>query len=63
MTPFTHLFVGWTVADHCKLDERDRAIVTWAGVAADADGLTLLPDLFTQLDFEKSRPGFCACTA
>lgn len=47
MIPFTHLFVGWTFAEQFKLDQRDRALVAWAGVIADADGLTLIPDLFT----------------
>lgn len=35
----THLLVGWTLADASKLGDRDRALVAWAGVLPDVDGL------------------------
>lgn len=41
MHPTTHLMVSW-VAGHRLSDRRDRRLVTWAGVAPDLDGLSLL---------------------
>lgn len=41
MHPTTHLIVSWVVA-HRLPERRDRRLVTWAGVAPDLDGLTLL---------------------
>ncbi len=48
MNPITHLFLSWTVAEEAGLGSRDRACVTWAGVAPDLDGLSLLPDLIVR---------------
>ena len=53
MNPVTHLLASWTIADLSALSDRDRKIVTWSGVVPDADGLTLLPDLFNRLLFNK----------
>jgi hypothetical protein len=41
MHPTTHLIVSWVVA-HRLPERRDRRLVTWAGVAPDLDGLSLL---------------------
>lgn len=40
----THLLIGWTVAQHTTKSPRDRALVTWASVVPDLDGLGLLAD-------------------
>ena len=40
----THLLVGWTVATHTAKSSRDRALITWASVVPDIDGLGLLAD-------------------
>jgi inner membrane protein len=40
----THLLASWTLAQAAPLQRRDRAIVTWAGVAPDLDGAGLLID-------------------
>ena len=48
MSPFTHALVGWTVANAAPLIRRDRAIVMFAGVVSDMDGLGVLIDLATQ---------------
>jgi len=40
----THLLMGWTLAEHTTESKRDRALVAWASVAPDADGLGLLVD-------------------
>jgi hypothetical protein len=45
MNPASHLLVGWTVANAARLERRDRAIVTLAGVLPDVDGLGILVDL------------------
>jgi inner membrane protein len=37
----THLMLFWVVGHRLK-ERRDRTLVTWAGVAADSDGLTIL---------------------
>ena len=44
MHPVTHLLLSWTVADAVKSQPRDRALVTWCGVAPDLDGLGILLD-------------------
>jgi hypothetical protein len=40
----THLLVGWTLAEHTTKSPRDRALITWASVVPDLDGLGLLVD-------------------
>lgn len=49
MSPITHLLVSWTLADATCRDARERAIVTWAGVLPDVDGLAVLADLASGL--------------
>jgi hypothetical protein len=45
MSPITHFLSGWAVANLTELDRRERALVTLAAVAPDADGLGVLVDL------------------
>lgn len=40
----THLLMGWAVAEHTTKSPRDRALITWASVAPDLDGLGLVVD-------------------
>ena len=40
----THLLMGWTLAEHTTKSPRDRALITWASVAPDLDGLGLVVD-------------------
>ena len=42
MSPVTHLLVGWLVANTGRLNHRERAAVTIAGVVPDIDGLPVL---------------------
>lgn len=50
MHPVTHLLAGWIVADECKLEGRDRALVAWSCVVPDLDGIGYLID-FTNKAF------------
>lgn len=47
MNPVTHLLVGWTVANTTTLTQRERALVTMAGVIPDGDGLGMVADFLT----------------
>ena len=40
----THLLAGWLIADETGLVHRDKALVTWASVIADVDGLGVVVD-------------------
>lgn len=40
----THLLIGWTAAEHTVKTRRDKALVAWASVAPDLDGLGLPVD-------------------
>lgn len=44
----THLLIGWTLAEHTTKSPRDRALITWASVVPDLDGLGLLVDALVQ---------------
>lgn len=45
MNPVTHILLGWTVADQVADDSpRDLALVAWAGVMPDLDGLGAIAD-------------------
>ncbi len=46
MSPITHLLISWSVANTAKLERRDRALVTLAGVMPDADGVGIVVDHF-----------------
>jgi hypothetical protein len=49
MNPITHFFMGWAVANSVPcLAKRDRALVTWASVVPDIDGLGIIPEKLTQ---------------
>jgi len=41
----THLLIGWTLAEHTTKSPRDRALITWASVVPDLDGLGLIVDV------------------
>ena len=54
MSPITHFLMGWAVANSApSLTKRDRAIVTWASVVPDLDGLGIIAERLTQ---NSSRP-------
>lgn len=49
MSPITHFFMGWAVANSVpSLSRRERAMVTWAGVAPDLDGLGIIAEKLTE---------------
>jgi inner membrane protein len=49
MSPVTHFLVGWITAQATRPHEqRDRAIIAFAGVAPDLDGLGIIPELLTR---------------
>jgi membrane-bound metal-dependent hydrolase YbcI (DUF457 family) len=48
MSPVTHFFTGWVLANCFDLERRDRALVTLACVAPDIDGLGIIPELLTR---------------
>lgn len=45
MNPITHLLTGWTLAENTSLEHRDRALVAWAAVVPDLDGVGMGIDL------------------
>ena len=45
MNVITHLFIGWTFAEHTTKSPRDRALITAASVVPDLDGLGLIVDM------------------
>src|ERR1035438_4282758 len=49
MSPITHFLMGWAVANSVpSLGKRDRALVTWASVVPDLDGLGIIADRLTR---------------
>lgn len=48
MHPVTHLLAGWTIASIPRLESRDRAIITLAGIAPDIDGMGIAVELATR---------------
>ena len=48
MSPVTHFFTGWILANCARLDRKERALVTLACVAPDVDGLGIVPELLTR---------------
>src|SRR5215469_3856642 len=49
MSPITPFFMGWAVANAApSLNKRDRAIVTWASVVPDIDGLGIIAEKLTE---------------
>src|SRR5262245_42602330 len=49
MNPITHLIASWSLAEISGLEERDRAVVAWAGLAPDLDGLGAVVDSAARL--------------
>jgi inner membrane protein len=49
VSPITHFFIGWVVANSVpSLNKRERAMVTWASVVPDVDGLGIIAERLTQ---------------
>src|SRR5688572_11497987 len=49
MSPITHFFVGWVVANSVpSIEKRDRAWITSASVVPDIDGLGLIAEVLTR---------------
>ena len=44
----THLLTSWTVANSPRLESRDRAIITLAGISPDIDGVGIVAELATR---------------
>lgn len=53
MSPVTHFFIGWAVANAAKLEKRERVMVAVAGIAPDIDGLGIIAELLTK---DSERP-------
>lgn len=53
MSPVTHFLASWVLASFPRLERRDVALITFAGVAPDIDGLGIIPELATR---HSSRP-------
>ena len=49
MSPATHLLASWAMADRSKLEGRDAALVAWAGLAPDLDGLGAVVDVAARM--------------
>lgn len=47
MNPATHLLIGWSMANTCSINRRDRALVTIAGVIPDFDGAGIFLDFLS----------------
>jgi len=45
MTPVSHFFISWVVANTAEINKRERMLVTAAGVVPDIDGLVIIGDL------------------
>ena len=48
MSPVTHFFSGWVLANCANLSRKDRALVTLACVIPDIDGLGIIPEILTR---------------
>ena len=47
MSPVTHFLTSWVIANSARLERRDRAMVTLAGIAPDLDGLGAIAEVAT----------------
>ena len=47
MNPATHLLIGWSIANTCNINRRERALVTIVGVIPDIDGAGFFIDFIT----------------
>lgn len=48
MSPITHLLISWSVANTGRTNQRERALITVAGVIPDIDGLGIVADFLTR---------------
>jgi inner membrane protein len=48
MNPVTHALISWGLANTCKLEKKDRILVTAAGIIPDIDGLGIIGDFFSR---------------
>jgi len=48
LSPATHFLSGWVFANCFDLDRRDRALITWAAVVPDVDGLGVIAEVATR---------------
>jgi hypothetical protein len=48
MSPVTHFFSGWVLANCAQLNRKDRALVTLACVIPEIDGLGIIPEVLTR---------------
>jgi inner membrane protein len=48
MSPVTHFFTGWVLANSASLSRRERALVTLACVVPDVDGLGIVAEYLTR---------------
>jgi inner membrane protein len=48
MSPLTHFFVSWSIANTGRFTLKDRFMITASGVVADVDGLGIMADLMTR---------------
>ena len=48
MSPVTHFLTGWLVANCARLNRRERAAITLAGVVPDLDGLGAIAEILTR---------------
>lgn len=48
MSPVTHFLLSWTLAERSATTRRERAWITFAGIAPDLDGLGLMVDVANQ---------------
>lgn len=49
MNIVSHYLISWTAADQSNLSTRERAALTWVGLAPDLDGLGVIPDMVARL--------------
>jgi len=49
MSPITHFFASWTLAESCTQNRRERLWICLAGLAPDLDGLGLAVDVANDL--------------
>jgi inner membrane protein len=48
MSPVTHFLTGWVIANAGPFNRRERAVITFAAVVPDIDGLGIIPELLTR---------------
>ncbi len=48
MSPITHFFISWVVANGDSLNKRERGAVVLAGVVPDVDGLGIIAETLTK---------------